>query len=335
MNKFQDQLFDLVDSMRQSDKSYIFDNSLKSKLLRRSLLLKYYSKRQIQFSQLFWGAIPSTCSSKYFLGKWSDVNINPYLDIFVHHIAPEWFKHYVANPINILNYQWNYLLPTATDADRYALFYNLAELVYEIIVKDQYNAKEFFNLEDSKIILDCGANIGIFSLWAHYLSPKSRIYAFEPTQLTFKMLENNIKVNNLEYCISVYNEALGDADIFTKLRTTQNSLGTGNSIMDSESVTPGNILIQNIKMKTIDKFVQEYKLEKVDFIKIDTEGYEKQIIKGATETIRKFSPVVACSAYHCSNDKIEIPKLVQSINPNYQYELLNRAEKDLVFWVDK
>lgn len=85
-------------------------------------------------------------------------------------------------------------------------------------------------------------------------------------------------------------------------------------------------------MVTIDSFVEEHKIEKVDFIKMDTEGYERNIIMGAAKTIRRFSPVIVCSAYHLKDDKIKIPELIKSINPEYKYRIEKRGEEDLVFW---
>jgi len=59
----------------------------------------------------------------------------------------------------------------------------------------------------------------------------------------------------------------------------------------------------------------------MDFLKIDTEGYEAEILKGAAGTIKKYKPVLALSAYHKPNDKKELPELVNSIAP-YDCELL-------------
>jgi len=88
---------------------------------------------------------------------------------------------------------------------------------------------------------------------------------------------------------------------------------------------------EEVQMVTIDSFVEEHKIEKVDFIKMDTEGYERHIIMGAAKTIRRFSPVIVCSAYHLKDDKIKIPELIKSINPEYKYRIEKRGEEDLVF----
>ncbi len=204
-----------------------------------------------------------------------------------------------------------------------------------IFLKDQYCAQEF--LKSDSVILDCGANIGMFSLWAHYLCPSAQIYSFEPTESTFEILEKNIKENNLKDIIHPFNVALGDKIQETKIRTTQVGMGSDNFIIDSmrnmqEYISYNYNKEEIVQMITIDDFVIKNKLERVDFIKMDTEGYEKQILKGAQETIMKFHPIITCSAYHLLEDKIEIPKLVLEIEPNYKYRLEKRFEEDFIFW---
>ena len=169
----------------------------------------------------------------------------------------------------------------------------------------------------------------------HQLSPKSQIYSFEPTKSTFEILKKNIKENNLEKFIHSFNLALGDKNQSTSILISQDSIGSNNTILNSDFTHYSPLKYeakQSIRMTTIYDFVKDNKLERVDFIKIDTEGYEKPIIKGARETIKKFHPVIACSAYHLPKDKEEIPKLILEIEPNYKYCLEKRSEEDFIFW---
>jgi hypothetical protein len=87
---------------------------------------------------------------------------------------------------------------------------------------------------------------------------------------------------------------------------------------------------------TIDNFVKEEKIDRVDFIKIDTEGFEKERIKGAEKTIKEFKPRLAIAAYHFPDDKKAIPELVLSIRDDYNYKyynykLVNKGEGGFVF----
>lgn len=87
-----------------------------------------------------------------------------------------------------------------------------------------------------------------------------------------------------------------------------------------------------VKTMTIDSFVEKERIERVDFIKIDTEGAEREIIKGARETIKRFKPKMAISAYHLPDDKKVIPELILSIRDDYKFKLVNKGEEDLFFY---
>jgi hypothetical protein len=87
-----------------------------------------------------------------------------------------------------------------------------------------------------------------------------------------------------------------------------------------------------VKTMTSDSFCKEYNVERVDFIKIDTEGSEREILKGAKETIRRFKPRMAIAAYHLPDDKKMIPELVVSIRDDYKFKLVNKGEEDLFFF---
>jgi len=77
----------------------------------------------------------------------------------------------------------------------------------------------------------------------------------------------------------------------------------------------------SVKVTTIDKFVEANKLPRVDFIKMDVEGHELKVLKGAHETIQAFKPSLAVSAYHRGDDLIKLPKFLLELNPNYKFYL--------------
>jgi len=241
------------------------------------------------------------------------------------------FKSKQNKEIRIFGYKLDFL--EDNNRNHYA-FYVLMSLIDQIVLNDQYHVKEF--IKKDSVVIDAGANIGIFSLYAHQLEPTVDIYAFEPTSSVFQILEQNIKNNDLEKNISIHNLALGDVigekEILMNL-SDPDGLGVGNSLIDSGCRSNIDKLNkQKIQITTIDNFVKNQHLTKVDFIKIDTEGYEKQIIKGAIETIKNFHPVIACSGYHLKDDIIEIPKLLLSIDNKYKYILTQESDQDFIFW---
>jgi hypothetical protein len=95
------------------------------------------------------------------------------------------------------------------------------------------------------------------------------------------------------------------------------------------------LLVGDIKEKvsviTLDKFVEENPLEHVDFIKADIEGFEREMLKGATNVLKKFAPKLAICTYHLSDDP-GLEKIIKEANPNYtvvhiRYKLFAISQK--------
>ena len=72
---------------------------------------------------------------------------------------------------------------------------------------------------------------------------------------------------------------------------------------------------------TLDEFVRERKLPRVDFLKMDIEGAELQALKGAAETIRTFRPKLAISLYHREADLVTIPDYLNGMGAGYGFRL--------------
>lgn len=197
-------------------------------------------------------------------------------------------------------------------------------MFFQCVVADQYHAKKF--LKKNAVVIDVGANAGMFSVMAANISNDGRVYAFEPSPATFSILEKNIA----EYPnIQAFNFALGDSAGEGDLVLARRS---GSNAMEDSGLAEKNSAEKiRVKISTIDEFVKECGLERVDFIKMDTEGYEKKILEGAKETIKRFSPVLSMSAYHHAEDKREIPSLVLSLNKAYGFEITKDVEDNLLF----
>ena len=92
----------------------------------------------------------------------------------------------------------------------------------------------------------------------------------------------------------------------------------------------GSSLIENgaekVQVTTIDAYVRENKLPSVDFIKMDVEGAELDILKGAATTIARFKPILALSAYHKLDDFWTLTKFIKSIRPDYEFALRQSYE---------
>lgn len=132
------------------------------------------------------------------------------------------------------------------------------------------------NLKEDSVVIDCGAQIGLYSILFSKICTKGRIYSFEPTE-TFEMLSKNCEHNNCKN-ISLIKQPLS------------NKLGNINDKIYkiwSQQV----IEEKDFDFETIDNFVEKNDL-KVDFIKIDVDSYDYEVLLGSKNTLEKQSPTV-------------------------------------------
>lgn len=192
-----------------------------------------------------------------------------------------------------------------------------SETIRQVFFCNQYNITEK-NVRN-KIVVDAGANVGVFSLVAALYGCK-KAYAFEPIESSCELLKENIRVNNMEDVIIPVNKALGEKNFSTSMK--YNGKGTVSASLKYEGKNGND---QAVDVISIDSF---FKGRRVDFIKIDTEGYEGEILLGAKETIKNHKPVLCFSAYHRPEDKEKLPAIVKGIRPDYNITLLTRHEED-------
>lgn len=145
------------------------------------------------------------------------------------------------------------------------------------------------HLGKSKIIFDIGANVGQTALnmmktqESKGLTPF--IYAFEPYPKTFYKLVSNIELNKTKQ-IHYFNLGLGSekATLHMVQHSPTNSGGFRMSDNPKDSIS--------VSVISLDEFIIEQKITSVDFIKIDVEGFETQVLTGAVKTIKKFRPII-------------------------------------------
>ena len=326
----EDRYLDVIKAVTEGRTKLLLNSNLNGKFFRKKLIIKDALKNKKDIAKILEYIVPERFNSKTTDAK------HYYADV----ILNNFFKDYPLNPVKLFEYVFYYYSSENSNKRKeYLDFMDLISCIKGVILEDQYSIKKF--TKNSSIIIDAGANLGIFSFFAHHLNKESKIYAFEPTKKIFDLLSKNVKNNNLQDNIYPQNFALGDkkgaAEIVINNEESFGSLGMGGNVVSDSGLMKnkavGGTQKETIQMTTIDDFVEKNNLKKVDFIKIDTEGYEKQVIKGAENTINQFSPTISCSAYHLVDDKIKIPELIMSMNHNYKYSLQNNLEEDLIFWV--
>lgn len=167
-------------------------------------------------------------------------------------------------------------------------------LTWATFYSDHYaegsSVKQFFDEipRNQKInILDIGAQSGLYTLFAKYL-PQATFYSFEPYPPTFKLLLDNIALNEINNVIP-HNIALSDKEGKTILNTCKSHFGLHTLGENPNRFT--DIYPIEVAVFTIDKLFYEKNIA-VDFIKIDTEGSEYYILMGGIKTIQMYRPVI-------------------------------------------
>ena len=180
------------------------------------------------------------------------------------------------------------------------------KLVTDIIrsilnIFDNNNEKELDsilkkNLKKKIVIIDVGAHNGETIFKYLKLLKVKKIYSFEPQKSNFYKLEKIQK--NLKERLEVFNLGLGNKNTSMTLNIpTETSSSTLNNLnRNSKYYHRKNLILfgglkfqkQKVKLIKLDSFINKKKIEKVDLLKIDTEGFEYFVLKGFTKNIRKF-----------------------------------------------
>ena len=140
-----------------------------------------------------------------------------------------------------------------------------------------YDIKRFYNPYNVKTIFDVGANIGQTSLFLSHHFPQADIFAFEPIKDTYEFFQNNSKKLPK---IQPFNYALGSQETQKIIQLRENSeLNTlvnikNPAILETEK-------LETVTIKTLDDFCKSNKINKIDILKMDVQGYELEVLYGA------------------------------------------------------
>lgn len=143
-------------------------------------------------------------------------------------------------------------------------------------------------VREGDVILDVGANIGQTSLnCARLAGPSGKVFGFEPDPVNFKQCEVNKELNSYPG-VTFFNFALGEEQTSVVMQLGERNRG-GNSIVNNTTNEKCSI---RIDLKSMDEFAKEKNLEKISIVKIDVEGYELNVLKGAVNCLRKYRPTL-------------------------------------------
>lgn len=139
------------------------------------------------------------------------------------------------------------------------------------------------------VIFDIGAHHGSVSLAYNSLFHKAKIYSFEPFPDSFKDLKRNTKnLENIQSYELAVSDINGESSFYSYKSSPTNSL-LATDPMAEEIWKKGLFDLREIftvSVKTIDELVKEFSLKKIDLLKLDVQGAEPKVLKGAEQAIK-------------------------------------------------
>lgn len=143
---------------------------------------------------------------------------------------------------------------------------------------------------EGDVVLDIGANIGDYSLgFARACGPRGRVYAFEPLPAAFAKLQRNVAINNYRNVVAIQAAV---TDCVGRIKLHEDSEASGNTSLFADCV-PSLGREYEVSATTVDAVVADYALQNVKLIKIDAQGAEAHILRGARVTLQRCAPMVA------------------------------------------
>lgn len=157
-------------------------------------------------------------------------------------------------------------------------------------LNDAFLAQQCLIKSENPVIFDVGAHIGTVTLLYNHLIKNSKIYSFEPFEESYNQLLNSTQnYGNIIPVKKGLSDTIGNAKFHSNNFAPTNSLLPtdkkgekvwGEQILDTKEIV-------EVEITTIDKFVEFYSIEKINILKIDVQGAEKLVLKGADKTLKE------------------------------------------------
>ncbi|MCL1998438.1 MAG: FkbM family methyltransferase [Turicibacter sp.] len=183
-------------------------------------------------------------------------------------------------------------------------------LVEGVYCYEDENAKILISEGDT--VLDLGAWIGDFSAYAG--KKGARVYAFEPMEATRHILEQTVQLNSNSE-IKIVPFGVGDKNEVVEFYHYK-----GHTASSTFSAINANITNSVVKQQIVrlDDWIISENVKKVDFIKADIEGFEPNMLRGATNILKYHKPILSLCTYHNPTDFQEMRQIILAANEEYK-----------------
>jgi len=174
----------------------------------------------------------------------------------------------------------------------------------------EYKRKNF-EIKTDDVVIDVGGHIGLFSLYASQFCKSGKIFVFEPMKENFQLLSENMSSNNLSN-VKPFNLAVSNSNSSRKLYLNEDAAGHSMFSESSKSITVNSISLKQI--------FDNNNITNCDFLKLDCEGSEYEIIKNLpTEYFKKIKKMII--EYHMADTHPELLTELMEVLKSQQYKL--------------
>jgi FkbM family methyltransferase len=190
--------------------------------------------------------------------------------------------------------------------------------IKSFFTKEPETIKWINEFENKSVFWDIGSNIGLYSIYSQFINKDIETISFEPSVLNLPSLVKNINKNSLSDKILIVSNPIYNLSLFNKFILSNTDEGGANSSFGEENMVNMNILSYKTNSLDFKNIKQIYKLNEPDYVKIDVDGNEFQILKSLLDNFEN------------------IKSILIEVNKDYlEIELLLKEKKFINFFKDK
>jgi FkbM family methyltransferase len=181
-----------------------------------------------------------------------------------------------------------------------------------------YELAPGFSIQPGECVVDAGANVGFFALWAgRAVGPSGVVHAFEPSPAAFGLLARNVAANALPQ-VSIHLAALGQVsgDLPFVVDARGSSCG--------HLVEAGAAASFRVPVRTLDDLVERERLTQIDLLKLDTEGAEVDVLRGGAEKALSITSRIVMESHNtrAAATELLIPLGFEKVHDGYKPNLV-------------
>lgn len=162
-----------------------------------------------------------------------------------------------------------------------------SDMVLSLSTKFEADMLHHFTIKEGGVFFDIGGNAGKYATYIALNFKPKMVYTFEPSPTSSQIIETNIGLNNLTK-VRLAKIGLSDKKSELLFANAKSKTGLSHIVLSANEIDADEYYLEKVQVNTLDNFIEEEQIniQEVDFIKIDVEGHELNVLKGAKQTLQ-------------------------------------------------